>query len=363
MILRDTLLRWLPADSRIGVVQRATVVWGVALVIALFQWISRPDDHPLDRSLVYSYAISTAIWLLADPLRIVLRRWFSATGPHYWMPSWRTGLYLVLVVVVGYAAGTALGDAYSGRSTWELLISSPQRFWTFWLSTVVVSAGFVVYFSLRGKSEDLQRQAAEARLKLLETQLEPHMLFNTLANLRVLIQTDPPRAEAMLDHLVDYLRATLGASRSTEHALADEFARLRDYLEIMAVRMGPRLQYTLDLPEALRRVPVPPLLLQPLVENAIRHGLEPRREGGSIHVVAGCETQGETCRLVLEVQDTGVGLVAPAGAPPDSAPHQRFGLAQVRERLHTLHGSQGALELIAAGAYGVKARVTFPLKK
>lgn len=92
--------------------------------------------------------------------------------------------------------------------------------------------------------------AAEARLKLLETQLEPHMMFNTLANLRVLVATDPPRAQEMLDHFIAYLRATLGASRAALHPLADEFARLQDYLALMAVRMGPRLDYTLELPEA-----------------------------------------------------------------------------------------------------------------
>jgi hypothetical protein len=97
----------------------------------------------------------------------------------------------------------------------------------------------------------------------------------------------------MLDHLIAYLRATLGASRATLHPLADEFARLRDYLELMAVRMGPRLAYTLDLPEALREVPVPPLLLQPLVENAIRHGLEPQVAGGHITVRASTRAPGD----------------------------------------------------------------------
>ncbi|MDQ1260375.1 MAG: histidine kinase, partial [Pseudomonadota bacterium] len=195
-----------------------------------------------------------------------------------------------------------------------------------------------------------------------ETQLEPHMLFNTLANLRVLIALDPARAQAMLDHLIAYLRATLSASRATLHPLADEMDRLRDYLELMAVRMGPRLAYALEVPEALHAIPVPPLLLQPLVENAIRHGLEPQVEGGRITVRA-CTDANQ--RLVLEVCDTGAGLApgAPTTPAAPSAPGRSFGLAQVRERLATLYGDQGTIELIAQPAGGTCARVQFPLKK
>ena len=186
------------------------------------------------------------------------------------------------------------------------------------------------------------------------------MMFNTLANLRVLIATDPPRAQAMLDHLIAYLRATLGGARAALHPLQDEFARLADYLEIMAVRMGPRLAFALDLPDALRAVPVPPLLLQPLVENAIRHGLEPQVGGGQIDVRASTRPGPGGSLLVLEVVDSGVGLGATPAHDTDR-PGSHFGLAQVRERLATLHGAQGTLELIAGNTRGTCARVTFPL--
>ena len=138
----------------------------------------------------------------------------------------------------------------------------------------------------RADAEAARRAAAENQLKLLESQLEPHMLFNTLANLRVLIGIDPPRAQAMLDRLIAFLRATLNASRSTLHPLATEFERIGDYLALMGMRMGPRLQSQLSLPDALRDVGVPPLLLQPLVENSIKHGLEPQIAGGRIEVDA-----------------------------------------------------------------------------
>lgn len=189
------------------------------------------------------------------------------------------------------------------------------------------------------------------------------MLFNTLANLRVLITLDPPRAVAMLDRLNGYLRATLAGSRATQHPLAQEFARLADYLELMAVRMGDRLRFTLDLPDDLRDVPVPPLLLQPLVENAIRHGLEPKVEGGEIRVSARRESAADGPRLVLEVADTGVGLALDAGSavPPPQEDGGGFGVQQVRERLYTLYGERGTMELIAAPAGGTRATVTFPL--
>jgi signal transduction histidine kinase len=347
-------LRWLPADSRAGVQRRALIVWGVAAAIALLQTFVNPAQHPLDRSLVYSYGISTSIWFLADPMRIVLRRWLGVDAPHYWTFNARSVLLQVIAILLGYSAGTAIGDAYTGQSTWQLLWLSPQRFWGFLLWSVGISGGFLFFFYHREKAHALERQATEARLKLLETQLEPHMLFNTLANLRALIATDPPRAIGMLDRLNDYLRATLRASRtdsaSSAHTLTHEFARVRDYLELMAVRMGPRMAYALNLPDTLAQHPVPPLLLQPLVENAIRHGLEPQLDGGRITVSASAEGSS----LILEVIDTGVGM-NPGAAPGGSG----FGLAQVRERVASL--PDGRVDVQSALGQGTTVRIRLPL--
>ena len=186
---------------------------------------------------------------------------------------------------------------------------------------------------------------------LLQSQLEPHMLFNTLANLRALIAVDPAAAQQMLDRLDGYLRATLGASRATQHALAAEFERLRDYLELMAVRMGPRLAYRLDLPEALRERPVPTLLLQPLVENAIRHGLEPRIEGGRIDVTARADHQA----LVLTVKDSGVGFDSQAARRPGS-----FGLTQVIERIASSTDGRGRVDVQSQPGAGTTVRIHLP---
>jgi LytS/YehU family sensor histidine kinase len=167
------------------------------------------------------------------------------------------------------------------------------------------------------------------------------------ANLHALIGTDPAQAQHMLDRLVSYLRATLSGSRASQHSLQAEFDLMCDYLELMSVRMGPRLQFTLHLPPDLALMPVPPLLLQPLVENAIQHGLEPQVAGGHMTVQA----RRDGTQLTLEVTDTGAGLVElPAS-------HDGFGLSQIRARLAATYGDKSALELIAPPAGGTAARV------
>jgi len=211
------------------------------------------------------------------------------------------------------------------------------------------------------------RQATETRLKLLEAQLEPHMLFNTLANLRVLIGIDAVRAQDMLDHLIDYLRATLGASRGTLHPLSAEYARLADYLALMKIRMGDRLATELDLPPELADAELPTLLLQPLVENAIKHGLEPKRGGGLLRVSA--TAAGDVLQVL--VHDSGVGPApvdgpAGSGAPrtsPHGTPDGGFGLEQVRARLTTLYAEAGSVTLQPAPGGGTDVRVTLPLRR
>jgi LytS/YehU family sensor histidine kinase len=154
----------------------------------------------------------------------------------------------------------------------------------------------------------------------------------------------------MLDHMIDYLRATLDGSRATTHALQSEFDRVRDYLEVMAIRMGPRLAFALDLPPELQQVAVPTLVLQPLVENSIQHGLEPKVCGGRIDVRA--TREGEL--LVLEVSDTGVGGAGGAAAG------NGFGLQQIRDRLQSLYGERARLDF-HCGADGAQARIALPI--
>ena len=342
----------------IALLRRYLQVLAFVLAISALQYFASPD-RPYEIPLVYSLCIGSACWALID----LGGHLFASRSETGWPRGWAGEALVALGTLGGYVIGTYVADAWFGWSSWQQSVAQQRVSWL-----ITLAAGLVVsfYFYAQGKSRYLQdqmqqaqRQAIEARLKLLETQLEPHMLFNTLANLRVLINSDPARAQNMLDHLIAYLRATLGASRASEHALQTEFERLRDYLALMAVRMGARLQYTLDLPPELSNHPVPTLLLQPLVENSIRHGLEPKVDGGSIAVSA--RREGDW--LTLEVTDTGVGFRAgPDGTPAAPTTASGFGVAQVRERLATAYGSQCTIEFIAPSEGGTRATLRFPYK-
>jgi LytS/YehU family sensor histidine kinase len=276
-----------------------------------------------------------------------------------WLVPW-----ILLSAVLGYETGIMMGNALVGQRLpgLGLFATDPRALAVVLIITIVATLGVTFWWvscarlaESEARAESAQRAASETQLKLLEAQLEPHMLFNTLANLRVLIAVDPGRAQAMLDRLIGFLRTTLNASRADVQPLAEEFARVGDYLALMAIRMGPRLAVHIDLPPALRELPVPPLLLQPLIENAIKHGLEPKVEGGRIEVAA--RTEGEN--LVLTVRDSGVGLAQGA-----STGGTRFGLAQVRERLATLYPQRArvTLEPAADAEGGTVARIELPLK-
>ncbi len=205
-------------------------------VIALVLWLAKPDQR-LDAQLVYSFATGITSWLTIDIGRFFIDR----ASPFAFPRGWR-GLALILGgVCIGFVVGTLTGDTYTGRSTFGLLANQPRFFFYLFLSTLSMGVGISYFFYATGKSSYLAQQletsrlqAAEAQLKLLQTQMEPHMLFNTLANLRALMVLDPARATDMLDRLVAYLRATLQASRATTHPLRAEFDRLQDYLELMS---------------------------------------------------------------------------------------------------------------------------------
>jgi LytS/YehU family sensor histidine kinase len=163
----------------------------------------------------------------------------------------------------------------------------------------------------------------------------------------------------MVDRLISFLRATLAASRHGDANLKEEFDRLRDYLELISIRMGPRMKFSLHLPEEVATATVLPLMLQPLVENAVRHGIEPAIDGGSIDVTAGVE--GEELRLI--VADSGIGF---AGSSPriDGGLGEGFGLAQIRERLQTAYGDAAKMAIESPRAdigSGTRVILTLPL--
>jgi two-component sensor histidine kinase len=337
--------------------QHMLQVLAFCLAVATIQYGFQPH-RPYVPNAVHSLFIGCAIWAFID----LGRHLFPSSAET----GWPRGIANVVLVgggiTVGYLVGNTVADQlclYYGLYPPGTRDDSAANWRSSILITLLAGSAGTYYFYATNKSAYLQRKmsearrhANEARLKLLETQLEPHMLFNTLANLRALIGTDPRQAQEMLDHMIAYLRATLNASRTTTHSLQAEFDRLRDYLELMSIRMGPRLQYSLELPPELAQHPVPALLLQPLVENSVQHGLEPKVEGGRVTVSA----RREDGRLVLEVVDSGIG---PSGSPSAG---KGFGMSQVRERLAALHGAAAAIDFGAAPEGGARTILRLPLQ-
>lgn len=339
------------------------LVVAVDTVIAGCLTLARGGSTSFLAQFVHAQAIGLLTWMLIDFGRFAVQRPQGDEERTGWPAGWRGIALPVFGVVAGNLGGGLLADFLLGRDRWTLLLLSPAELAGHLVLYIVLGGSVSYFFWATGRGRYLanlvaakRREAAEAQLMLLQSQLEPHMLFNTLANLRVLIGTDPARAQALLDHLIAFLRSTLAASRAQEHTLADEFERTADYLALMKIRMGERLSTELQLPPELAPVAVPTLLLQPLVENAIKHGLEPHVAGGRLSVVA----RREDDQLVVAVRDTGAGLAPSEGAPGGS----RFGLAHVRQRLATRYGGAASLSIHAAepGDAGTLATVRIPLR-
>jgi sensor histidine kinase YesM len=229
-----------------------------------------------------------------------------------------------------------------------------------WLAAGAILVGGYVYF-LRAQAaheearaaalrrEALETQSIATRLRLLQAQVEPHFIFNTLSNVRRLCQSDAVAGRAMLSQLARYLRAALPRMREDHARLADEIDLVSAYLGVQQVRMGERLEVSIDVPAALLEARIPSMMLATLVENAIKHGIAPLAEGGLIHVKGARSAD----NLVLSVADTGRGFVAESGTG--------VGLANIRARLAALYGNRASLKLDGNAPRGVVATIVLPL--
>jgi sensor histidine kinase YesM len=205
------------------------------------------------------------------------------------------------------------------------------------------------------EAEAMQRQLVQARLKLLQAQIEPHFLFNTLAAVDYLIETDARRASVMQKTLIAYLRAALPQMREGSSQLGREFNLIRPYLELLKMRIEERLEFSFDVPQGLHSAVFPPMMLQSLVENAIQHGIEPKPEGGRITVSAKINDG----QLWVEVEDSGIGLPDP-NAPRASTAGTGLGLANLRDRLAMLYPGTGRLDVLPSVSGGTLARIVIP---
>jgi sensor histidine kinase YesM len=286
-------------------------------------------------------------------------------GAHRFVrgPSILGHLILLLITMpAGATAGAFIGAQIAGFSFSEILKGSPVSLIQMLFVGILFGTMITYFFFSRERISQteaqlqeekikrltLEKRTLETHLKLLQAQIEPHFLFNTLSNILSLVESDPVRGKAMLEDLTRYLRSSLSRTRDRMTTLGQELDLVRAYLDIYKVRMGERLSYTFAVPERLREVPFPPMLVQPLVENAVKHGLERKVEGGEILV----RVEEDTACHRLIVADTGCGLLK------DSV--TGVGLANVRERLEALYDGKGKLILEDNQPSGLKVTLEIP---
>ncbi len=330
----------------------AAALWALAAVLLFFVV---PGIETFPRVLMFSECVGLTMVVVA----VFLRR----TKPFArFKPTARWLLIGLVAIPAGYFIGHQIAFLLLG----EPMHGVGHRAISFIpiLFTILVGGFGLHYYATReqlaseaASRSEAQRLAVESQLRLLRTQLEPHMLFNTLANVRSLVREDVDRAESMIDQLIVYLRSALVASQTEAVALSREFAQVRAYLDIMSLRMGPRLSYRVTLPPELEDALVPPMLLQPLVENAIKHGLEPKVGAGSIEVEAAMDG----AFIELRVSDSGLGLPADGElAPAARSTSTRYGLQHVRDRLRVSYGEAAELRLERRTPAGVSAVIRLP---
>jgi Histidine kinase len=340
-----------------------TLLWNclVGLVLTAGEQLFASQPDPLAVSLASMLFAANVVGFMIHGALFTLRRLAPlalSTGP-------RARLAQMAVSGVGALCGVSLARALLSWTS-PLQIAGSGA-----LTTILVYAVFtaivirgMLYLAERRVARETatarqqeqvataSRLLAEARLRALQAQIEPHFLYNTLANVLSLIDTRPAQARHMLERFIDYLRASLAASRADSATLGAELDQVSAYLDVLAVRMGARLRYRIEADTDCRHVPIAPVLLQPLVENAVMHGLEPKLEGGEIVVRARIDG-GALC---IEVADSGMGL----GTAP-SRPGGGVGLSNLRERVRQLHGPQAQLQLFDNQPCGVTARLLLPL--
>ena len=314
-------------------------------------------------NMVFSHAIG---WTIYSFCQLTLKL--------FWRNEPITPVSIAVMLLIGVTCGFIIGQAIAARilgirASYSGLFSVMN--WPTLLTAVVGTMIAITYFTqrekrlrkeiaaaqLKAKSQTTQRELADAQLHLVKAQVEPHMLFNTLANLRALIMEDQVQAVQMLDRLNGFLRASLNRNRQTTLRLSDEFQLLTNYLELMKVRLADRMSYQLNLPEPLRAVEIPTWLLQPLVENAITHGLELSLKGGSISVSASQVGQ----NLVLKVTNTGEPLRSDFDLDQlQPSSDGGFGLYQCRERVKQLYEGRATVQVLSS-ASETHVLITLPI--
>jgi sensor histidine kinase YesM len=292
------------------------------------------------RSLVIGNFFGFSFWLVMMQLRPLIA----------WLNQQPYLIMLAILVVLGSLLVTAVFFALSffpGFYGLKQAMFSRAQISTNLLIAVVSALVLSTIWSRRNQElqaqQNLAREkeranaaqlsAVQANLRALQAQIEPHFLFNTLSNVLSLIDTQPDLAKSMLEKFTFYLRSSLDATRTEQTNFAQEFLLMEQFLDILKVRMGERLRVKITLSDELRLCQLPPMLLQPMIENAIQHGIEPKVEGGAIELSA----QREDERVIIRISDTGIGFRNPRAAG--------LGLKNVRERIARIYDGKGSFRI------------------
>ena len=327
-------------------------IFGGWTALAVFYAVStsltyRSTGRPGNWSLTFRRSLSEWwLWALLTPAIGWMARRFPLHGARRWR---NLAIHIVAAVVV--AIGKTMADRaifflLSGFSTYILLSTIALHFTLYF--AILAAAHGLEYYRRSREREQLEARLAATRLQLLSMQLQPHFLFNTLNTIAELVHDDPESADRMIAGLSDLLRRTLDLKDAHEVTLDEELRVLDLYLDLQRIRFGERLHVVTDIEAAARTARVPLLLLQPIVENSIRHGLAARTTAGRIEI----RGRRSADRLVLDVIDD--------GEPIDGEPRQGIGLNNVRDRLEALHGDRFSLRLVPAETGGTRVTIDMP---
>jgi sensor histidine kinase YesM len=334
-----------------------TLAFGVLMTLLLSTFFSTPFPVLMGRTLFVSLLLLLAF--------IAAGCW-APPALTRWVPRW---LLQILAVALAAPAASGLGYVLTVRGNVAVFFANEGMLSGFIITTIgglivglLLALGALVrerealvasqQLQFQLERSRLEHQALDARLKLLTQQIEPHFLFNTLANVQALVEQGSARAAPVLASLIRYLRAAMPQVDGAAPTLADEIQRVRAYLDLMAMRMPDRLRFEINVDNALGSLHFPPMALLTLVENAVRHGIDPSERGGTISVHAGPAGEAGEARIVVD--DDGVGLND--NRPPGT------GLRNLRERLAAVYGSGARLELSERAPHGVRSEIVLPAR-
>jgi signal transduction histidine kinase len=316
--------------------------------VHVFTWYARPEERPW---MLWVGMPGAAVILFATTA-LFARRAFAA------IPAARAIAYVTILASVGIAIWNTWTSSWYFPGRYREASGVPNYLWShlFFLGPLAWAWYFFgrsAWDSRRLHELTMARERLESgliatRLQALHAQVEPHFLFNTLAHVKALHATNPAQGRLMLDRMIDYLRIALPSLRDASQTLGNELELARAYLDIQRIRLGPRLEFEIDVDPILLDRRFPPMMLATLVENAVKHGIGPRPEGGRVRVAASLRDQ----RLRLEVSDTGAGLSESLG--------KGIGISNVRARLEAAFGKQAHLSISSNRPRGVLATIEVP---